>query len=411
MNIKRIFLFTIAIIVLCSNIVLASEIDEEQILVPSAILVETNTNQILYEKNAYQRMYPASTTKIMTAILTIENCDLNENVTVPYSAISDIPDGYAIANLKVGEVLTVEQLLNLTLIESANDAANVLAEYIAGSEESFASMMNTKAIEIGCKDTNFISSYGRHYENHYSTAYDLYLIAKYAMQNDIFRNIVRKSLYVVYPTNMTETERKVENTNRFLNTSSDFYDKRVIGIKTGFTTPAGNCLVSCATENDIEVICVVLGGGLYNENIPYQQYISSRELFNYTFENYSYKKLCLQNDYFDTIQVENATDETKNLKLLVDMGITAFVKNSEQEITPQVELNENILAPIKAGDILGTISYDISGINYTANLIAANNVEVAFNLILIFIIFTLILVLFLLYKITKKYKKRNRRKK
>lgn len=403
MNLRKTFLFIIIFTFILTGTTFAADINQNQVTVPAAILVETNTNKILYEKNSNQKMYPASTTKIMTAIIVLENCSLDENVTVQYSAISEIPSGYSTAGLLVDEVLTVEQLLHLMIIESANDAANVLAEYVAGSIESFASMMNTKAHELGCTNTNFLNPDGEHDENHYSTAQDLCLIANYAMKNEVFRSIVSKTLYVVYPTNKCPTERRVITTNQLIDTSSDFYDKRVIGVKTGFTTPAGNCLVACANDNGMEIMIVVLGGLVESNNVS-QRYTSTSNLINYAFDNYYYKVLHEQNGYLDTIEVQNATEETKNLKVLVQNEIKAFVdKNSpESDITPTVEFRENLFAPIKAGDIVGTISYNILGIDYTSNLIAANDVNVSEFTLFIFILFVFILAFYFIFKILKR---------
>ena len=181
----------------------------------ACILLDADYGKILYEKNSKQRMYPASTTKVMTAILTAENCNLQDNVTVSYWSISSVPAGYVMGHITPGQVLTVEQLLNITMVISANDAAYVLAEYIANldnpnylkdsSEEAkvsfensiakFSEMMNAKAKELGCLDTNFVNPNGIHNENHYSTAYDLSLIGKYAYSNSIIKNIASKSVY------------------------------------------------------------------------------------------------------------------------------------------------------------------------------------------------------------------------
>ena len=160
---------------------------------PSYILMEASTGKILAENNPNEVMPPASTTKIMTAILTVENCKLDEIATVSHNAIFSVPPSYSIASLREGEELTVEQLLNVLLIQSANDAANVLAEHIAGSVEEFAKMMNDKAKELGCKNTNFVNANGVEEDDHYSTAYDLALMGKYAMQNSTIRNIVTKT--------------------------------------------------------------------------------------------------------------------------------------------------------------------------------------------------------------------------
>ena len=145
-------------------------------------------------------MYPASITKIMTAILTLENSKLNDKVIASHNATMSIPDGYSIANIQVGEELTVEQLLQLLLLHSANDAANVLAEHVGGSIESFVSMMNTKANELELKSTNFTNTYGMHDEKHYSTAYDLAILMKYCMKDENFRKICRIS-FLRYPYN------------------------------------------------------------------------------------------------------------------------------------------------------------------------------------------------------------------
>lgn len=404
MKFKKILLLVITLIFIFTGTTFAADINPNQVTVPSAILVETATNKILYEKNSKQKMYPASTTKVMTAIIVLENCSLDEKVTISYNAIGNIPKGYTTAELLVDEVLTVEQLLHLLLIESASDAANALAEHVAGSIESFASMMNTKAHELGCTNTNFVNPDGQHNENHYSTAQDLYLIANYAMKNDTFRNIVRKSLYVLYPTNIYSTERKYTNTNQLLNTSSKFYDRRVIGTKTGFTTPAGNCLITCAVDNGMEIMSVVLGG-LVEEDNTSQRYTSTLNLINYAFDNYAYKTLHEQNGYFETLEIKNATSETKYLKVLVQDEIKVFIDKDtlNNNPSPKVELKENLFAPIKAGDVVGTISYNILGIDYSSNLIAANDVIVSELALFVFIlgifIFAFCIILMLIRKI------------
>ena len=164
---------------------------------PSCILMEASSGKVLYEKNANQVRYPASTTKIMTAILALENCELTDVATVSRNAIHSIPPDYVIANIKEGEELTVEQLLNVLLIPSANDVAIVLAEHISGSVSKFSDLMNEKAKEIGCKNTHFVNPNGIHNKNHVSTAYDLALIGRYAMENATFRKIVQKTQYTL----------------------------------------------------------------------------------------------------------------------------------------------------------------------------------------------------------------------
>lgn len=153
----------------------------------AALLIDNNTGKILYGKNENEKKYPASITKILTAILTIENCNLNDKVTVDYDSIAIVPSGYSVAALQVGEELTVEELLKVLLVHSANDAANVLAVHVGGSIDSFASMMNSKAQELGCKNSHFVNPSGKHEQDHYSTATDIATIMKYCMQTQLLK--------------------------------------------------------------------------------------------------------------------------------------------------------------------------------------------------------------------------------
>lgn len=195
-RIKKIICFLIIIfnILSINKFCNAAEIN---ISAPVCVLMEYSTGKILFEKNLNKMMYPASTTKLMTAILVLEKCQLTDVATVSNSAVDSVPAGYSTAYLQKGEKLTIEQLLHVLLIPSANDAANVLAEHVGGSIANFANMMNSKAKEIGCENTNFKNPSGIHDENHYSTAYDLSLIAKHAMQFQTIKDIVQK-LYITY---------------------------------------------------------------------------------------------------------------------------------------------------------------------------------------------------------------------
>ena len=231
---------------------------------PSCILMDQNSGKILYSKNANTKMYPASTTKIMTAILTLENCNLDEVATASHNAVYSIPYSYSVATIQEGEELTIEQLLNVLLIPSANDAAVVLAEHIAGSVEAFADMMNNKAVEIGCKNTHFVNPNGIHNEDHYSTAYDLALMGQYAMKFDVFKSIVSKTYYALPATaKYDKDDRKFNTTNDLIkkNYSSsprNYYYEYATGAKTGYTDAAKSCIVATATKNDVSLIAVVL---------------------------------------------------------------------------------------------------------------------------------------------------------
>lgn len=206
---------------------------------PVALLMDSASGKILYERNAREKRFPASTTKIMTAILALENRKLTDTATVSENAVSTIPYSYTIANLQIGEVLNYEQLLLVLMLPSANDAATVIAEDIGGSVEGFASMMNQKAREIGCENTNFVNANGIHHENHYTTAYDLALIGQYAMKNEQFRKIVSSVKYTLPTTEKYDKEDRIFiNNNRLINSNSSNYYQYATGIKTGYTDPA-----------------------------------------------------------------------------------------------------------------------------------------------------------------------------
>ena len=347
-------------------------IDADKLYAESAILIDANTGKVLFEKNIDQKMYPASTTKIMTAILAIENCDLDDKVVVNYNAISTIPYGYSTAELITDEELTVKQLLEVLLVHSANDAANVLGMHVGGSIESFVAMMNSKAQELGCSNTNFTNTYGLHEENHYSTAKDLAIIAKYCMQNSSFRHFVSQPTCQIAPTNK-HAARSFKNTNNLIDTSSSYYYKYAIGIKTGYTKEAGNCLISASKKDNFETIAVVLNTG----TIQGGRCEDSISLFNYAYNNFELKNIANKNDVVTQTTVYNGTKDTKKLDIVLSEDVTAltFLNNEDTEIVPTINLEKNISAPLSAGTVVGTATYNILNTDYTVNLIASHDVQ------------------------------------
>ena len=379
----------------------------------AAILVEVSTGRILYEKNSTKQMYPASTTKILTAILVIENCKLDEIVTVKQSALNNIPNGYVTCNLQVGEKLTVNDLLYALMIPSANDAAYVLAEYVSGSVEEFSSLMNSKAREIGCKTTHFVNPNGIHADSHYSTAYDLYLIANYAMKNETFRKLVSTTEYTLPATEQYPNEDRIlKTTNELLNENSrNYYYKNAIGIKTGYTSKAGNCLVAGAARDGLEFIAVVLNGDTTKEGLN-SRYVDSKKLFEYAYDNFTLTKIIEKGSFVQNIEIENGTKETKNLDLVIDETITVVNNKSidMNNVIPEIKLNETLEAPIEAGTILGTIKYKVDDIEYSANLLAKTHVE-KMDYSIYLITFGIVLLFFssLMLKSSKKSKKKKRK--
>ena len=272
------------IIILNENINKSAK-DELNIYSESAILIEATTGKILYEKDMHGIKYPASTTKILTAIIAIENCDLNEKARASYDAVHSIKSGYSIANIQVGEEFTISELLDVMLIHSANEAANVIAEHISGSVSEFAELMNKKAREIGCLNSNFVNANGAHEDNHYSTAYDLAVIAKYCMQNQEFRKIVEKMECSLPATEIFNEPRIFRNTNSLMTRNSKYYYEYCNGIKTGFTTPAKNCLISSSNRYGFELISVILHAET-TENGQSARYLDTINLFEYGYKNY-----------------------------------------------------------------------------------------------------------------------------
>lgn len=346
----------------------------------ACLLMEESTGKILYSKNANSIMYPASTTKIMTAILTLEKCNLSDTAVVSHNAVFSIPSGYSTASLVEGEVLTIEQLLNVLLIPSANDAAVVLAEHIAGSVEAFSDMMNSKAVELGCLNTHFVNPNGIHNENHYSTAYDLALIGKYAMQFPTFKEISSKTRYTLPITNAYSKEDRIFNTTNDLikpnysSSPTNYYYKYATGGKTGYTDPAGQCIVATATKDNVSLIAVTLHGDFTEDNLS-QRALDCKALFEYGFNNFSMVSIAQKGDVASNMKVPNATKDSSSLDLLYSDDIYAFVPNGfdTSSVTPNIKLSSTF-APIAQDTVLGTISYDIDGSNYSCNLLASHEV-------------------------------------
>lgn len=317
---------------------------EMRIYSEAAILMEEKTGKILYEKNIYDRKYPASTTKILTAIIAIENCDLNETQVASQSAISALKSGYTKANIQVGEEFTIDQLISVMMIQSANEAANIIAEHISGSVEEFSKLMNQKAKEIGCLNTNFVNPNGMHDENHYSTAYDMALIARYCMKNEKFREYA-----VLKETSLPRTEywqeEQVEengerifyNTNNMLQKDNKFYYPTCIGIKSGFTTPAKNCLISASNKNGFELISVILHAES-TEDGQSARYIDTINLFNYGYENYKLSDILEEYD-----MTENVEDNEVVAKITDKIEDTTKFLEEKIETEPNNKYNVNII--------------------------------------------------------------------
>ena len=374
---KRNFL-TILIFILIITLNNYSFADEPTVYSPSAILIDSNSGNILYEKNSNSPMYPASTTKVLTAIIAIETCDLDDIAIASENAINSIKSGYTNAKIQVGEALTIKDLLYALLLNSANEAANVIAEYVGGTTENFANIMNEKALSLGCTNTHFVNANGIHNDNHYTTASDLANITRYCMKNETFRKIVSTLNYTLpsteqYPSN----DRVLKNSNSLLIEGHKFYYPYAIGVKTGFTTQAKNCLIASSQKDGLELISVVLHAETTDDGRG-ARYVDTINMLEYGNNNYKSYPIIEKDKVIKTITVPNASAETSKLDIVPKetLRLTLPINENAQKTNETISINDNISAPIQKGDILGKISYIVNGDTYSTDLVASSDVSI-----------------------------------
>lgn len=303
---------------------------EPDLVSNAAIIMDASTGQILYEKNASEKKYPASITKILTALIALDhNVDFNDTITMSENAVWGIERDSTNIALDVGEKITVGDCFYAMMVKSANECAYALAEYIAGDVESFSELMNKKAKEIGCENTHFITSNGLHDDNHYTTAYDMALITKAALQNETFREIAGTLSYTIPETNMTDETRPLWNGNKLINPAEPFYYEYCEGGKTGYTSKANNTLSSYSKKDGLELICIILDcdGWKYS-------YTDSKALYNYCFNNYTYF-YPLSDFYF-----ESAGEETVKTNAILNNYYTSL---NHELIDLSVDKNYSLL--------------------------------------------------------------------
>jgi len=327
----------------------------------AAVLMDARSGQVLYAKNPHQRMYPASTTKILTALLALEKGNLDDLVTVPEEACRT---GGSAIGLQAGERLTLRDLLYALLLASANDAAVTIADYLAGSVESFAGMMNEKASSLGAADSHFTNPHGLPDPDHYTSAYDLALIARCAMQKPVFREIVKTRLKEI---SRPEADRSkgppqehLWNHNRLLERYPG-----ANGIKTGYTVEAGQCLVASAQKEERELIAVVLncqGEAVFED---------AKKLLEYGFAHFSPVLVVKQGEKVATVEV--AGGEPREVDLLTGGDFWYnFPQESPPALTRRLQFAQKIRAPLPAGQKVGRLDiYDRDQKVGTVDLVAA----------------------------------------
>lgn len=354
-------LLTIAIIVAPVSTAIAESTSTESgpaITATSAILVDAKSGQILFEKNSHERRSIASTTKIMTAIITLERAKLSDEVAVSKSASAV---GESELFLQPGERMTIENLLYGLLLQSGNDVAAALADYVGGSIEGFAELMNRKARSIGAQDTHFANPHGLYNPDHYSTAYDLALIARYCMNDQTFSRIVATKEYPI-PRPSKSLLSKIKNHNKLL-----WQYPYTNGIKTGYIRQAGHCLVSSANKNGVQLIAVVLNSPNSDACLN-----DSKSLLEYGFNEFKVEKLIMKGREYKKVKLPELYDET--LGLVASDNLIVQIRRRPESISKKVIAKNIQTPPIKKGEKLGEVEvFQFGNSLGKVNLLAAKD--------------------------------------
>lgn len=320
----------------------------------TAIVMEASTGLILYEKNIHAKRYPASITKIMTALIAIENSSLNDIVTFSRDAVFKVDLKSSRIGIDVGEQLTMQQCLYGILLESANEVSYAVAEHVGGTVDKFVEMMNDKAKSLGCLNTNFVNPHGLPDENHVTTAYDMALITRAAMENDTFRKITGTRTYQIPPTNIQSETRYLRNHHRFILKQDYFYDD-AIGGKTGYTNAARYTLATVAKRGDMELITVIM-----KVDTSANQYRDTAKLLDFGFDNFSIYPIS------DLVNIEETQDSqlfTKFNPLLSKKETPLKTDGNGYVVLPNTASFEDAEKDVSFFDnivdesIIGTISY------------------------------------------------------
>ena len=392
MKFKRLFSVFLLLTVLAGFAAVPAAADETKTPVPdpdiqakAALLVDWDTETVLYAKNEHTELYPASLTKIMTALLTLEAVDqgklaLDQELTATASALDGLAADGSTAGIKVGETMTVENYLKCMLIVSANEACDVLAEGVSDSVSAFVAAMNARAAELGCKNTHFVNPNGLHDSQHYTSAWDLYLITREALKYPEFMSVCDMGVAEIPATNLSES-RRLRTTNYLLSNwrAAGYLYPDAHGIKTGSTSEAGHCLVSSATRGSRSLISVVLGAErVVGENgvANVKSFSETSRLFEWGFANFSTQTVLTELDMLADVPV--ALSKIDSVAVHPDREVTLVLPNDvgPEDLERKLTLEENVQAPVSAGQELGSVELSRNGTVYVSvPLVALNDVE------------------------------------
>ena len=372
--VKKIICLLFAAVLLATP-ALAATAPEHPVAAKGAILYELNTDTVLLEQDADARLYPASTTKLMTALVAMEYGNPEDIITVPAAAVDGLFELGSASYLLAGEEISFMDLMEYMLIASGNDAANAMAIHISGSISAFADLMNNRAQELGCTNTHFVNPHGLHDEEHYTSARDLLRIAKAAMENPTIAEIVAKDEVVLPITNKHPQTTTKYTTNYLISRKStrEYYYEGAIGIKTGTTTPAGLCLVAACVKGDYTYYTVVLGAEK-GENGERNQFIETAKLFDYGAENFSQQVMLSSSEPIAEVPVR-LSNEKDSVVVTPSENITAMLPNAFEtaDLTMRYTVEESVAAPVQAGDVLGKLTVSYEGKTWQLDLVASSD--------------------------------------
>lgn len=392
MRTKRFFSLFLALALSLCLVPAASAAEEEgphlpedpDILAKAALLVDYNTGLMVYGKNEHQELYPASLTKIMTALLVLEAVDegklsMDQKITASATAFTGLSEDGSTAGIKPGEEMTVQNLLYCMLVVSANEACDILAEAVSGTVSNFVDAMNARAEALGCKNTHFVNPNGLHDPKHYTSAWDLYLITAEAMKHDAFMAICDTAHVVIPATNMSK-ERDFWTTNHLISTWRVFgyRNTEAHGIKTGSTDAAGLCLVSSAVRGSLHFVSVILGAERVEVNGVgnIRSFSETTRMFNYGFDNFAYKTVTSTTAEVQEVPVTLSEMDHVTVHPARDVEVLLPNTLKPEELERDIRLPESVEAPVTAGQKLGTMTIGFDGTVYAeVDLLASFDVE------------------------------------
>lgn len=391
------FFCAVLLLSLCPSAMAAEdkELPSIDIQAKAALLLDQNTGKIVYAKNEHEELYPASLTKIMTALLVLRAVDegkltMDQSITASESAFETLHDDGSSAGIKAGEILTVRQLLQCLLIVSANEAGTILAEAVSGSVSAFVEEMNTEAQALGCENTHFVNPTGLHDPQHYTSAWDLSLIATEALKYPDFLTICDSIKEIIPATNLS-SERVLRTTNYLLDTwrALGYRYRNAHGIKTGSTSDAGYCLVSSAEKGELRFLSVVMGCERVVDasgKADVKSFSETKRLFEWGFENFSYKTVQSVNDMLASIPV-TLSQETNSVVLHPAEDVVVLLPNalSADDLKRVIRFErQSVEAPVQAGEVLAEAVLSYGDTEYAAiPLVALNDIDASRSLVLL----------------------------